>query len=133
MSPRELLREVADRVFNGRDLDAIDELFTDDYVLHDPTVGDEIHGPDGFRRYVASFHEAFSDLHVEQLDHVAEGDKIATRFVIRGTHDGPLLGVSPTGRRVETHGTSSAASPATPSPRSGLWWTCTGCCARWAP
>lgn len=100
-----ILERVAQEVFNRRDLGKVDELFADDYVLHDPTAPDEIRGRDGFRAYVRNFHEAFPDLEVEQLDQLVDGDRVATRFVIRGTHEGELFGVAPTGSTVTVDGT----------------------------
>lgn len=100
-----ILKRVAEDVFNGRDLDAIDELFADDYVMHDPNAPDDIHGRDGFRAYVRTFLDAFPDLEVEQLDQMVDGPQVATRFVIRGTHEGELFGVPPTGRQVTVNGT----------------------------
>ena len=35
-------------------------------------------------------------------DMIAEGDKVAVRFRVRGVHRGPLMGIAPTGREVET-------------------------------
>jgi steroid delta-isomerase-like uncharacterized protein len=40
------------------------------------------------------------DLKVDILDMIAEGDKVATRYTVEGTHEGDLFGVPPTGRRV---------------------------------
>lgn len=105
MGNGQILERVAEEVFNRRDLDAVDELFADDYVMHDPNAPDEIEGREGFRNYVRGFHEAFPDLQVEQLDQLVNGDRVATRFVIRGTHEGELFGVAPTGRPVTVHGT----------------------------
>lgn len=100
----EVLRRVAAEVFNQRRLESVDELFAGDYVLHDP-VGGDVHGPDGFRAHVRTFHDAFPDLSVEQVDQLVDGDRVTTRFVIRGTHQGQLLGIAPTGRSVQVHGT----------------------------
>lgn len=43
---------------------------------------------------------ALPDLHVEVHDQMAEGDKVATRKTIHGTHRGELFGVKPTNKRV---------------------------------
>jgi predicted ester cyclase len=44
---------------------------------------------------------AFPDLSVEIYDQVAEGDKVTTRKSIIGTHQGELMGISPTNRKVK--------------------------------
>jgi predicted ester cyclase len=43
---------------------------------------------------------ALPDLHAAEQDVVAEGDTVAVRFVVEATHEGNLLGIEPTGRRV---------------------------------
>jgi predicted ester cyclase len=40
------------------------------------------------------------DLRVVIDDMIAEGDKVAVRYTLEGTHEGDLFGVPPTGRRV---------------------------------
>jgi predicted ester cyclase len=32
---------------------------------------------------------------------IADGDKVAARFTMRGTHKGPFFGVPPTGNKIE--------------------------------
>ena len=43
---------------------------------------------------------AFSDLQHKIDEQIAEGDTIATRVTMRGTHLRPFLGVAPTNRRL---------------------------------
>jgi steroid delta-isomerase-like uncharacterized protein len=105
MANQHLLNRVAEEVFNQRDLDAVNKLFSDDYVMHDPNAAQEIRGRDGFKAYVGRFHQAFPDLEVEQVDQLVDGDRVATRFLIRGTHEGELLGIAPTGTKVTVDGT----------------------------
>jgi predicted SnoaL-like aldol condensation-catalyzing enzyme len=42
----------------------------------------------------------FPDLHAEIHDQLVDGDKVVTRKTFRGTHEGELLGIPPTGRGV---------------------------------
>jgi len=44
---------------------------------------------------------AFPDLSVEIYDQVAEGDKVTTRKAIIGTHQGTLMGIPPTGKKIK--------------------------------
>ncbi len=50
------------------------------------------------------FRAAFPDLHVEVHDIFGAGDKVVTRFTMRGTHEGDFMGLAPTGRTVEVGG-----------------------------
>jgi predicted ester cyclase len=43
---------------------------------------------------------ALPDLHATEQDIVAAGDTVAVRYVVEATHEGNLLGIAPTGRRV---------------------------------
>jgi steroid delta-isomerase-like uncharacterized protein len=86
--------------FNQGDWDAIDRLFAPDYVDHDRSRADLPSGPAGVKQAWAGFRAAFPDLHTTIDDLVAEGDKVAVRGSIRGTHQGELMGIPPTGRPV---------------------------------
>jgi steroid delta-isomerase-like uncharacterized protein len=99
-----LARRVLEEMFNKGNLDAADELLTPDYVDRDPAMPEDIHGPDGFKEYVGAYRTAFSDLHLEIEDQIAEGDKVVTRWTGTGTHDGELAGIPPTGNRVTLPG-----------------------------
>jgi steroid delta-isomerase-like uncharacterized protein len=101
-----VLRRVNDEVFVQRNLDLVDELFAPDYVLHDPGLpGGELRGTEDFKqRWVSMFRTAFPDLQLSVEDQVAEGDKVATRYTGRGTHQGELMGIPPTGNDVSVDG-----------------------------
>lgn len=98
------LRRVTDEVINGRDLDLVDELFSDDYVMHDPNAPGEVRGQEAMKGYLGMFLGAFSDLRLEVVDQVAEGNKVATRYVGSATHDGDLMGIAATGNKVTLNG-----------------------------
>ena len=99
-----LARRVIEEMFNKGNLDVADEVLALDYVDHDPASPEEIRGPGGFKRFVATARSAFPDTHVRIEDQVAEGDLVATRYVYSGTQEGELEGIPPTGNRVEFSG-----------------------------
>ena len=99
-----LARSVLEEMFNKGNLDVADELLAPDYVNHDAAMPEDIHGPEGFKQYVGAYRSAFSDLHLEIEEQIAEGDLVATRWTGTGTHDGELAGIPPTGKRVTLPG-----------------------------
>ena len=99
-------RRWVEDVFNGRRLGAADEIFSADHVLHDPVTGGVPHGPEGMKRFAGLYHRGFSDVRLSITDIFAGPDRVAVRWDGQGTHDGPLLGLAPTGRRVTASGTT---------------------------
>ena len=87
--------------FNEGDLNAYLELYHPDAVLHD--LGIEP-GFDNIRRFYQGYVAAFPDGHVAIEDLVAEGDKVTCRYTFTGTHQGSLMGIPPTGKRVSING-----------------------------
>jgi predicted ester cyclase len=78
------------------DFDALDEILAPDYVLHP----EEVRGRDGLQAMVEGYRNALSGLQVTIDQQFTEGDYVATRFTISGTHDGDLMGTPPTGKPV---------------------------------
>lgn len=99
-----LVRRWLEEVFTGGAFSRLDEIFTQTYVLHDPSFPEEVHGFGGIERYVGSYRAAFPDLQVSVEDQVAEADTVATRWAARGTHWGEFLGMAPTGDEVAVSG-----------------------------
>ena len=91
-------------IFAEGDLDALDEVMAPDAVDHDPYNPHANEGLEGAKKTIAMYREAFPDVSFEVEDQVAEGDKVATRWVGTGTHEGTLMGVEPTGKRSSTAG-----------------------------
>ena len=83
-----------------------DELYAPNFVYHDPLSGEDWHGPESVKQYAAMMHAAFPNLYYTVEDQIAEGDKVATRYAAGGTHQGELMGIAPTGERVEITGIS---------------------------
>ena len=86
-------------IVNQHNPDLIDEMYAPDFVWHEPDQ--DIHGSEEAKQFVSTFFKAFPDLNVTVEDEIAEGDKVATRWTIRGTHQGDLEGISSTGKQIE--------------------------------
>jgi steroid delta-isomerase-like uncharacterized protein len=97
-----VVRRLVEEVLNRGQTGLLAELVAVDHVGHDP-LGDH-YGPEGLRIAVAEYRAAFPDLSVTVEDLVAEGDKVARRFTLRGTHAGPFMGIPATGRAVAASG-----------------------------
>lgn len=97
-------REV--EMFSTGDLSIADEIYSEDYVGHDPTKPEPIRGIEAAKEEAAGYRAAFSDLTLTIDNQVAEGEYVVTRWTARGTHDGDLDGIAPTGRSATTGGIS---------------------------
>jgi steroid delta-isomerase-like uncharacterized protein len=96
-----LVNRFTDEAWNGGNLDLIDELFAADYVGHDAPRPDPVQGPEGMKDFLRMYHGAFSDAHITLDDVIIKDDKVVTRWTGRGTHDGDLMGIPPTGKKIE--------------------------------
>jgi steroid delta-isomerase-like uncharacterized protein len=104
MSASAIARRFFDEVFSQGKLDLVDELFATDYVGHPSGNEESTRGPQGVKQYVGTLRGGVSDLTVTVEDQVVEGDKVVTRWIARGTHDGELMGIPPTGRTAAVTG-----------------------------
>jgi steroid delta-isomerase-like uncharacterized protein len=94
-----LMRRWFEEVWNKGRAEAIDELFAGDGIAHG--LGDsKLVGPEGFKPFHQQFMGAFPDIRITIDDMILQGDKVAVRFSIRGTHRGDHLGVPATHRTV---------------------------------
>ena len=100
---KELVRYMNAEVWNKANVEAIDELFTPDFVLHFLPDGSDTRGIAGLQQHVRELHDAFPDWSEEIKLMVAEGDLVVIHYVSGGTNQGRWLGEPPTGRRVQVN------------------------------
>ena len=91
-----------EEVWENGNVDAIDTLFTEDSILHDPT--EDVRGPEAFKTYNERYLAAFPDLQYDIHDMIAEDDKVVFRARMRGTHEGKFMDFEPTGQRFDAEG-----------------------------
>jgi len=93
-----MVRRIFEEAINKGNLSVVDEVMASNYVYHFP--GQDVKGPEGFKQFIYMMRTAFPDLHITIDDMIAEGDRVATRETLRGTHKGDFMGIAATGKQV---------------------------------
>ena len=83
-----------EEAFNRGNLSVIDEDTTEDFVGHDPILGDQ--DRESAKQGIAGYRQAFPDLHITIEDIFAAGDKVVMRWSGSGTFENEFMGLKPT-------------------------------------
>lgn len=104
--PETIVHEWFERVWNQGQAGAIEELLAEDARIHGlrGADGGDVGGPAEFRQMHTAFLEAFPDMRIEVEECLVDGDRMAFRCRVQGTHRGAGLGVDATGNAVEFMG-----------------------------
>jgi len=100
---RTVARRFTEDLWDKGEFDVADEIFVPDFVDPDPVSG-QIAGLQGYKEMVGAFRIAFPDLRVKNEDVIVEEDKVVVRWKARGTHNGQLMNIPPTGKQVSLKG-----------------------------
>lgn len=87
-----------EEVWNRHDLGIIDELVSPEYVNHAASTEEYRRG--GARRIWEWILSVFPDHRFDVDDVAADGQTVAVRGTMVATHEGELMGIAPTGKRV---------------------------------
>jgi steroid delta-isomerase-like uncharacterized protein len=101
---KSLARRAIEELWTKGNLAAIDQLYSENCVFHDLGSAEDIRGRDGLKQFARMYRTACPDLQCTVDEVMAEGDKVALRWVSRGTHKGDLMGIAPTGKQVTFRG-----------------------------
>ena len=95
-----IAREFVNRVFNEHQPQLAREYATRDVVWHGGSLG-TVSGVDALTGLLTAFIGALPDLHADEQDVITSDDLVVMRLVVSATHEGDLLGIPATGRRVK--------------------------------
>lgn len=95
-----IVRRLYDQVWKGRRPDLLEEFYVEDVVHHEQLAP----GMEGLKQFYSMSLQAFSDFQIAIEDAIAEGDQVVIRWTMKGTHQGELLGIPPTGVQVTQTG-----------------------------
>lgn len=91
-----------DELITQNKLDLVDEIIAADFVEHEAFPGVS-EGREGVRQFFTMMHGAFEGFRFDVEDIIAEGDKVAARITMKGTHSGEFMDIAGTGAEIEVH------------------------------
>jgi len=97
------IREFLDRVLTAGEIDATGDYFHSDVVEEVPLPG-QGPGLEGLKETLTHLRRAFPDSHWRVEEQIAEDNRVLTRFVWSGTHEGEFLGIPATNRVIQVWG-----------------------------
>ena len=92
-------------IMNQGSLKAIDELMAPNFTFHIPTLPDPMRGPQGMKQFVTDMRSRFPDIQFTPEYLIADGNRVAARYSMTGTHKGAFLGAPPSGKFTRDAGT----------------------------
>jgi steroid delta-isomerase-like uncharacterized protein len=103
--PKQLISRFVEELWNERRLDVADAIFADDCVTHQLRSGvpmDAVpRGPQAIKDHVKAWIANFPDLRFSIEQMLSEGDRVVTQLLMEGTHQGPWLGIPPSGKKMQ--------------------------------
>lgn len=96
-APRELIDLLFAQVINAHCPERAQAFYRDDYVQHNPHVGQ---GLAGVQQLLTALNQAFPDLRGEIVFGIAQDDRVMVQVEWTGTHLGDFFGLPPTSRAI---------------------------------
>ncbi|MDQ4013355.1 MAG: ester cyclase [Thermoproteota archaeon] len=94
---KQVVRQVFE-FYNQQDIEKVQKLFSPKHIFHFP--GAPPMDWNSHKQFIVGLSKAFPDLHFKVEDILAEGDKVAYRLTVSGTHKGEFQGIPPTNKKV---------------------------------
>jgi steroid delta-isomerase-like uncharacterized protein len=92
--------------WNDHDVERVAAFYAPDYYGVDIAEASPQKGPDGIRDSMTRYVGAFPDLHFSGIEIVIQDSRVAVRWTAHGTHQGALMNIPPSGRKISVYGTS---------------------------
>jgi len=99
-----LARRFLEEVFNGGNLDLVEELVAPGFVNHDAAMPEPLVGIEAAKATISGYRAAFPDLRITIEEQIGEGEYVTSRWMARGTHEGDLMGITATGKQATVTG-----------------------------
>ena len=97
------IRGIYDEPWNERKLVVADDLIAEGATNYDTGLLPMPFGPEEMKGTIRMITAAFPDNRHEVEEVIADADTVVLRCTLTGTHEGPLMGIPPTGRKIEVN------------------------------
>ncbi len=91
-------------MWNKGNFEAWKQVHADEYVYYSPSNSTKGLSREETIEMGKAFFKSFPDATTSIEELIADGDKVVTRWILRGTHKGEFSGISATGNKVENSG-----------------------------
>lgn len=98
------IRRLYEAVWNGTDPSVTDTLVHESSTIHDRDLSAELRGPDLYRALASGSREIVPTASFAIEDYRRDGDRVAVRWTMKGTHAASMAGVESSGDRVALSG-----------------------------
>jgi steroid delta-isomerase-like uncharacterized protein len=96
---KEIARQWLGDFWDGN-MNVADEIVAPNCIFHTAPPGIS-NGPEGLKQWAGLFFEAFTDVHLQAADMIAEDHKVTARFTGTGNHTkGPFIGYKANGKGI---------------------------------
>jgi len=92
--------------WNSHDTEQAVRFYAANYVGDDVAQANPQHGTNGIRSLLALYLKALPDFHFTAEESIVDGNRVAVIWNVRGTHQGTLMNIPPTGRQISVRGVS---------------------------
>ncbi|MGC2571752.1 MAG: ester cyclase [Candidatus Nitrosopolaris sp.] len=99
---KRIVQEFIDETYNKGNLENTSRFVTSDFIYH--ARGEDIEGVEAYNEWVSLDRSIFPDITFTILETIAEFDKAATAFIVKGTHEKEFRGIPATHKKFETVG-----------------------------
>ena len=99
---KRIVPELVDETYNKGNLENTSRFVTSDFIYH--ARGEDIEGVEAYNEWVSLDRSMFPDITFTILETIAESDKAATAFIVKGTHEKEFRGIPATHKKFETVG-----------------------------
>ena len=98
-----VVRRIYEELWDQRKLEVAGEVIARGGVNYDTGLAPMRFGPGEMKGTVRMITAAFPDNRHKVEELIAEGDRVVAHVTLTGTHEGELMGIPPTGRKIEVN------------------------------